>query len=57
MYSTEDKFFALTYHQKLNPLLDITLDKTRKMTKVVEQIKKLMGTPRNYGKNIIVKSS
>ena len=29
---------------------DITQDKTRKMTKTVEQIKKLMGSPRNYGK-------
>ena len=29
---------------------DITQDKTRKMTKTVEKIKKLMGLPRNYGK-------
>ena len=28
---------------------DITQDKARKMTKTVEQIKKLMGAPRNYG--------
>ena len=31
-------------------VLDITQDKTRKMTHTVEQIKKLMGSPRNYGK-------
>ncbi|XP_073248934.1 adenylate kinase 7-like [Porites lutea] len=29
--------------------IDITQDKARKMTKTVEQIKKLMGAPRNYG--------
>ena len=31
-------------------VLDITQDKTRKMTHTVEQIKQLMGSPRNYGK-------
>lgn len=35
---------------KCNSSPDITHDKTRKMTKIVEQIKKLMGSPRNYGK-------
>ena len=29
---------------------DITGDKSKRMTKAVEAIKKLMGSPRNYGK-------
>ena len=28
---------------------DITTDTTKRMTKTVEQIKKLIGSPRNYG--------
>ncbi|XP_027042544.1 adenylate kinase 7-like [Pocillopora damicornis] len=49
--NTEDET-VLNYFDELEihpDHIDITLDKTRKMTKVVEQIKKLMGTPRNYG--------
>lgn len=49
--NTEDET-VLNYFDELEihpDHIDITQDKTRKMTKVVEQIKKLMGKPRNYG--------
>ncbi|KAJ7383963.1 Adenylate kinase 7 [Desmophyllum pertusum] len=49
--NTEDETI-LNYFDELEihpDHLDITPDKTRKMTKTVEQIKKLMGSPRNYG--------
>ncbi|XP_068730218.1 adenylate kinase 7-like isoform X1 [Montipora capricornis] len=49
--NTEDET-VLNYFDELEihpDHIDITQDKTRKMTKTVEQIKKLMGSPRNYG--------
>ncbi|XP_020618857.1 adenylate kinase 7-like [Orbicella faveolata] len=49
--NTEDET-VLNYFDELEihpDHIDITHDKTRKMTKIVEQIKKLMGSPRNYG--------
>jgi len=49
--NTEDET-VLNYFDELEihpDHIDITQDKTRKMTHTVEQIKKLMGSPRNYG--------
>lgn len=49
--NTEDET-VLNYFDELEihpDRIDITQDKTRRMAKIVEQIKKLMGTPRNYG--------